>query len=153
MKHLRTRARSCERAREYVSLRLDRELSDFEHALLHSHLERCERCRAFEADVIAVTSALRAAPPELPPHPIALPRSRSASARFLQIGAAAAAVVAALAVGRAALSPSSNEASAVRPSAKQLAPLQPSLRELRLRELKPTPSLFDLIHPGRDVTI
>ena len=89
---------SCERARAQVSLRLDGELSPFEDAELAQHLARCSACRAFEADVGAVTRIFRSAPLEQLDFPIALPRRRRPSLRQAQI-AVAAAVVAAIGFG------------------------------------------------------
>ena len=57
---------SCDRARAWVSLRLDGELSELEGFMLESHLARCEACRAFAADTVGFTTALRTAPLEPP---------------------------------------------------------------------------------------
>ena len=54
----------CERARRWTSAELDGELSSFERALLHDHLDRCGECRAFNDAVGGQTAALRAAPLE-----------------------------------------------------------------------------------------
>lgn len=54
----------CERARRWASAELDGELSSFERALLHDHLDRCVECREFSGSVTGLTAALRAAPPE-----------------------------------------------------------------------------------------
>ncbi|MEZ5099373.1 MAG: zf-HC2 domain-containing protein [Thermoleophilia bacterium] len=55
-----SRAARCSRAREWVSLREDGELSELEKLLLRRHLGRCPDCRAFADAVGAVTSLLRA---------------------------------------------------------------------------------------------
>ena len=47
----------CERSREWISLRLDGELSELAEKMLESHLARCAACRTFESDV-EVTSRL-----------------------------------------------------------------------------------------------
>jgi predicted anti-sigma-YlaC factor YlaD len=67
---------TCERARTWLSLRLDGELSELEGALLDAHLERCNTCRATAAAIEATTSAIRSAPVELPLRPVAIPRAR-----------------------------------------------------------------------------
>jgi predicted anti-sigma-YlaC factor YlaD len=99
MRTMRTTARRCDRAREYASLRLDGELSDFESALLDSHIERCPSCRAFADDLVGVTDRLRTAP--LEQHSIAMefPRRRYAALRGIQVSAAAAAVVSVVGIG------------------------------------------------------
>jgi len=90
---MRTTGRRCDRAREYASLRLDGELSDFERALLDSHLERCPSCRVFADDLVGVTDRLRTAPLEEPAIAITLPRRRLVALRRIQVSAAAAAAV------------------------------------------------------------
>ena len=96
---MRTTGRRCDRAREYASLRLDGELSDFERALLDSHLERCPSCRAFADDLVGVTERLRTAPLEQPAIAITLPRRRLVALRGIQVSAAAAAVVSVVGIG------------------------------------------------------
>jgi hypothetical protein len=87
----------CARARFWVSLRVDAELSELEGALLDAHLARCEECSEFAAAAAGSTALLRAAPLELPaPVRIELPgRPR----RLLPGLAAAAAIVAAALLG------------------------------------------------------
>jgi anti-sigma factor RsiW len=92
----------CERAREWVSLKLDLELSELEASLLRAHLDRCADCAAHAAGVHAVTSELRSAALELPGRPVSVARPRGARMRALQVGAAAAALVAAVALGSVA---------------------------------------------------
>lgn len=99
MRTMRTTGRRCDRAREYASLRLDGELSDFERALLDSHLDRCPSCRAFADDLVAVTGRLRAAPLEQPSIAVTLPRRRFVALRHVQVSAAAAAVVSVVGIG------------------------------------------------------
>jgi predicted anti-sigma-YlaC factor YlaD len=93
--------RSCERAREWASLRLDGELSEFEQALFGAHLERCADCARFAGAVGTTTSALREAVLERLSEPVALPlRSRRAlPLRAMSVAAAAAAVAAAVGLG------------------------------------------------------
>ena len=97
----------CERARLWVSLRLDGELSEFEEVSLRAHVARCATCAGFALDVDALTTELRAAPLQQPAHPIALPRRRSTALRVLQLSAAAAAIVLAAGLGSLAGSLSS----------------------------------------------
>ena len=99
MRTMRTTARRCDRAREYASLRLDGELSDFESALLGSHIERCPSCRAFAEDLVGVTERLRTAPLERPLIVLTLPQRRFAALRTMQASAAAAAVVSVVGIG------------------------------------------------------
>jgi predicted anti-sigma-YlaC factor YlaD len=99
MRTMRTSGRRCDRAREYASLRLDGELSDFERALLDSHIDRCPSCRAFADDLVAVTGRLRAAPLEQPSIAVTLPRRRFVALRNVQVSVAAAAVVSVVGIG------------------------------------------------------
>jgi len=99
MRTMRTTARRCDRAREYASLRLDGELSDFESALLDSHIERCPSCRAFAEDLVGVTERLRTEPLERPLIVLTLPQRRFAALRTMQASAAAAAVVSVVGIG------------------------------------------------------
>jgi ferric-dicitrate binding protein FerR (iron transport regulator) len=94
-------SRSCERARSWVSLDLDDELSELEGAMLRAHTARCVPCAQFQSEAVAITYKLRLAPLEPLPAPIALPPRRRVVGRLLQVGAAAA--VAALAAGIGAL--------------------------------------------------
>jgi hypothetical protein len=87
----------CRRGRELVSLELDGQLSELEAAQLEAHLGQCAACRAFRADLVPISAALRSAPLEQPHRSIVLPRRRHALARAVPAAAAAAAV--ALAVG------------------------------------------------------
>src|SRR4051794_26035046 len=66
----------CARARFWVSLRVDGELSELEGALLDAHLGRCDDCRAVADGFGAVTSLLRATQQEAAaPVALDLPRS------------------------------------------------------------------------------
>jgi anti-sigma factor RsiW len=86
----------CERAREWGSLRLDGELSDFEQVLLDAHLRRCAGCSEYVREIGAITLTIRAADLEPLPRPITLPLRRRIAypTRGLQAGAAVAAVLA-----------------------------------------------------------
>ena|SRR5436190_7881946 len=56
------RATACENAGQWISVRLDGELTELEAAALDRHLERCERCNAYAAELGSMTHLLRAAP-------------------------------------------------------------------------------------------
>ncbi len=92
------RSAPCDRARNWVSLRLDGALSELESAMLDRHLAGCAECRRFDADVAASTARLRAAPLETPVARFGLPaRSRRGRLVALQgVGTMAAALAAAL---------------------------------------------------------
>ena len=85
----------CRRAHEWVSLRADGELSQFEEVLLDAHVADCEPCRQFVLSVSATTAELRRAPLEPLARPVTLPPRRRALLRPLSAGAAAAAAAAA----------------------------------------------------------
>lgn len=93
----------CERAREWISLELDGELSAFELQLVHRHVRRCADCREYAHDLRAIAGLLRAAPLEQPSHAVHLPlrrrRNLGAVGRGAFASAAAAAAAAAVAVG------------------------------------------------------
>jgi predicted anti-sigma-YlaC factor YlaD len=63
---LSPRSNRCDRARQWASLRADRELSELEEALLDRHLESCPACRSFAARLDATTELVRATPAEKP---------------------------------------------------------------------------------------
>jgi predicted anti-sigma-YlaC factor YlaD len=87
----------CARARFWVSLRVDGELSELEGALLDAHLARCDACGEFSAVATGSTALLRAAPLEVPvPVRVELPGTRR---KLLPGLAAGAAIVAAALVG------------------------------------------------------
>jgi predicted anti-sigma-YlaC factor YlaD len=89
--------RECDRARQWASLQLDGELSEFEQALLDGHLAGCTSCSAFRADIVNAARALRAAPLEPFSGAVQLRRIRRARIRFAP--AAAALAVAAVGLG------------------------------------------------------
>ena len=84
----------CERARAWVSLGLDSELSEVEEALLRAHVGRCAACAAFARDVDGLTQEIRTTRPQRPVATRVSLHRRRAATRTLQLGAAAAAVVA-----------------------------------------------------------
>jgi hypothetical protein len=99
------RSAECERARSWVSLSLDGELSELEQVSLRAHVGRCAECAGFERDLSVLTRELRAT--TLERSAVMLPRRRSAAVRVLQISAVAAAVVLASGLGSLAGSLSS----------------------------------------------
>jgi anti-sigma factor RsiW len=80
----------CERGREWISLRLDGELSELAEKMLESHLARCAGCRAFEADAVAATGLIRSTPLEQLEQPLSLPRGRRLALSTRRVSAAAA---------------------------------------------------------------
>jgi hypothetical protein len=91
---------ACDRSRAWISLRLDDELSKFEHVLLGAHLALCSDCRRFADDVAWQTEAMRGAPLERPSLPVTIPSKRAWRwpAVGISTGAVAASVLA-LAIG------------------------------------------------------
>lgn len=85
----------CARARFWVSLRVDGELSELEGALLDAHLAHCAHCAEFRLGVEASTQAIRAAS-YVGHAPVALDL-RHSPRRFVA-GAGVAALIAAAAV-------------------------------------------------------
>jgi hypothetical protein len=96
MNVFRLQPRTCERSREWASLRLDSELSELEQALLDAHLARCESCAAYVRAIDSATATMRSAPLQRLNEPIFLPlrRRRAFSAQALRAGTATAAAVA-----------------------------------------------------------
>ena len=142
MRHSTPRPLLCDRTREWVALRLDTDLSEFETALMRGHLERCAECRAFADEVAAVTFVLRAEPLETPARPISVPAPpRFGATRRLSLVAAAAAVLVAAGLGGlyGTLGSSPSSGTAVQPvHAPMLADAAPDafLRNLRLLSLR-----------------
>lgn len=103
----------CARARFWVSLRVDDELSELEGALLDAHLARCGDCREFALGAAASTDAIRAAS-YIGHAPVVLDVRRAP--RRVVAGAGVAALVAAAAVAgvlvRGTISPSSTHPTA-----------------------------------------
>jgi hypothetical protein len=111
--------RLCSRARFWVSLRLDDQLSELEEALLDAHLRGCSSCRSFADDSAVTTRELRAAPLEA--HAAVAPRlPRRRAARPLMVALTAALLAGAAVAGglvRNVLAPASESAPAPRPVA------------------------------------
>jgi predicted anti-sigma-YlaC factor YlaD len=91
-------SRQCETSREWVSLRLDDELSELEEAMLRRHVAGCGDCQAFAATAESFTSLLRSAPLEAPAPVFEIAPERVRRRRLLGVGAAAAAFAASAAV-------------------------------------------------------
>jgi predicted anti-sigma-YlaC factor YlaD len=49
----------CQRARAWISLQADGELSELESSLLDSHLQGCLECQQFGRAAVALSAALR----------------------------------------------------------------------------------------------
>src|SRR6516165_4772078 len=94
------RPAACDRSRAWVSLRMDDELSTFEHVLLGAHMAVCGDCRRFADDVRWQTEALRGATQERLSHSVTLPARHSWRRPALGVSTAAvAASILALAIG------------------------------------------------------
>jgi anti-sigma factor RsiW len=89
---------ACDRARAQISSRIDEELSELEEARLDLHLAGCAACRAYDADVVAVTKMMRAAPLEPLEFPVSVGRPRRSMLRQFEL-AAAVALAAAIGLG------------------------------------------------------
>jgi hypothetical protein len=113
-------SRLCSRARFWVSLRLDEQLSELEGAMLDAHLAGCAACRAFAGASAITTVELRSAPPESHHAPVSVSMSRRRSARPVTVALTAALLAAAAVAGgfvRNVLAPASESAPAPRPVA------------------------------------
>ena len=86
--------RECDRARQWVSMDVDGELSEFESVLLDAHLAACPSCAEFRHDVSGLANALRAEPAAQLTRPIEIARVRRRHA--LRLAPAAAAMAAAV---------------------------------------------------------
>jgi predicted anti-sigma-YlaC factor YlaD len=139
----------CARARFWVSLRVDDELSELEVALLDAHLARCAHCREFAEGAEASTSAIRAAA-YFPHAPIVVDLPRSP--RRIAAGAGIAALVAAAAVAgvlvRGTVSPGSTHSSVNHAVAVVASVETPD----QLRRLRRT-SLLNERHFPRDISV
>ena len=100
----------CERARQWSSLRIDGELSELEGALLDRHLGVCGPCLAFDRQLQASATALRAAPLEVPRRRFEFPeqpRIRIPVSRRVAVAGIAAALALGSLVGSVLHSPAS----------------------------------------------
>lgn len=133
----------CERAREWTSLRLDGELSPLEEELLDRHLEGCDACRLYAADVGWATDVLRLTPHERPSRRVTLPAppARRVTRRRLTAVAAAAALALGALVGSLLERPSSQAPAEVPTEVSLLSNEAKQLRDLpRTRVLSPVPA-------------
>jgi anti-sigma factor RsiW len=107
------RSAECERARLWVSVGIDGELSELGRASVRSHVRRCAACAEFQRETAALTREVRASP-RLPVSisvsvdtgvdkdstvVVQLRRRRRTTVRVLQACAAAAAVAVAAGLG------------------------------------------------------
>ncbi len=139
----------CARARFWVSLRVDGELSELEGALLDAHLGRCAQCAEFAAGATVSTAWLREAPPEhSAPITITVPK---AAPRRAAAGVVAAAVVlaSALVAGFVHGTGTSSRTSALRPTVSVVSSVETpdELRRLRRTSLlnqRPVPREYSV---------
>jgi predicted anti-sigma-YlaC factor YlaD len=122
----------CARACEWVSLRLDDQLSEFEEVLLEAHLARCAGCRAFAGSVAELTGALRTAPLEQPTFAFEAPRATRGRTLALRAVSAAAAVAVVGVSGLVSLQLSTTRA---RPGAAAVERKVIGLKERQMNEL------------------
>lgn len=90
----------CERTRQWISVALDSELSQFERALVKNHVARCAGCRSFQQTATAVAAVVRSSPSERMSRELYLPVRRrvawSSPTAVARLGSAAAAVMVSL---------------------------------------------------------
>jgi anti-sigma factor RsiW len=128
---MRTNGQLCDRARQWMSRRVDDELSELENAFLDAHLARCAGCRRFAADVTAVAAALRGAAVESP-RPVVLdlpPRTVGRRGAGIVIAAALVVAAALLGAGVRVVDRSQRHIAAPRPTA--MIAMDDSLDQLR----------------------
>ncbi|MBA2475476.1 MAG: zf-HC2 domain-containing protein [Actinobacteria bacterium] len=129
----------CERARAWVALALDGELSELEGRLLAAHLERCAPCRAVRSELEQITGAIRSAQLELPRRSFELPSRRSSFPARRFSAAAAAMLVAGLGAATVLSWPARGTERSAAPPAR--APMvgsvgsDPLLRDLNTKQL------------------
>jgi anti-sigma factor RsiW len=138
-----TRAMLCDRTREWLALRLDGEVSEFETTLMQAHLDRCEPCRLFGSELSEITRALRSAPLEPLLQPVMIPRRRRLAPVTRQLQALAAAALLVLAAGIGGIfgawqGPADREVSPPLTRSPMLASADPLLRNERLQSLVPS---------------
>jgi predicted anti-sigma-YlaC factor YlaD len=136
------RTPACERVAQWISLRLDDELSELETAALDRHLEHCARCDALATELASFTLLLREAPlvePERRPVPVPA-RARKRVVRGMGVAAAlataAAAVVAIVLSGEVAQTTTSS-AFSFRSAQEQIRFVQ--AEQLRIEPREPAP--------------
>jgi hypothetical protein len=132
---------ACDRSRAWISLRLDDELSRFEHVLLGAHLALCRDCRRFAEDVSWQTQVVRGAPLEELSFPVSIPSPRPWRwpALGISTGAVAASIFA-LAIGLRGASP--------QPPSSPLSTIRPAERADRIVNLQATDDR--IVHLGAE---
>jgi ferric-dicitrate binding protein FerR (iron transport regulator) len=139
------RSGRCERARQWVSLRADGELTELEDALLENHLEACGPCRSFAARLTATTELVRETPLERPEIEYA-PRARRPAGfpvgRRVAIVAVAAAAALGSFVGSSLQKPGEKPGPASVPQVSFLTRDMAQLRQLphQTKQAKPKPT-------------
>ena len=68
--------RECDWARQWASIDVDGELSEFERALLDAHLAGCQSCTEFRQEIAGLTQAVRVAQAAQLTRPIEIARVR-----------------------------------------------------------------------------
>ena len=126
----------CDRAHEWVSLRLDGELSQLESVMLDAHLERCDACRTFAIEVKAFTERVREAELEPVPAPVAVPRSRDVAFRAARVTAVAAVMLVAAGLGSVFAPTIDRDHGPAFTTARLAADDERQLRELRRAQLR-----------------
>jgi Putative zinc-finger len=110
---------SCSRTRQWISLGLDGQLSEFERFLMDDHIGRCADCTAFERDLRRLTAGVRSTPLEKvsvpvrieqPRHPARLGRVGLANVVSVAVTAASVFVAMTFLPERAGVVPSNDEA-------------------------------------------
>ena len=88
----------CVRSREWASLALDAELSEFELHVMRAHLDRCPSCARFSADLGAVVGMIRSTDPVPVVSPVTIPHRRRVSTGVARAAAVAAVVIGAVGI-------------------------------------------------------
>jgi anti-sigma factor RsiW len=137
----------CEQAGQWISLRLDEELSEVEQAGLDRHLDDCAACSLLAFELTGITQLLRSAPllefePELPARAerrrVPVQARRAAFAAVLSVAAAAAAF---LFLGSSASTQTSRDALAFRSAGEQIRYLHVEQRRIEPKVERAAPVL------------
>jgi predicted anti-sigma-YlaC factor YlaD len=135
------RTTACEQAGQWISLRLDGELSELEQAALDRHVEECADCRAFGTELTGIAQLLRAAPlAELAREPIVVSPHRARRRLVRGVGLATALAGAAAAVAAILLSGSVQQQSGGRAYA--FRSTQEQMRFVRIEQLRMEPTEY-----------
>jgi predicted anti-sigma-YlaC factor YlaD len=137
---------ACDRPREWVSLRVDGELSLLEEELLERHLAGCGACRAFEQGLRSTTALLRASALEEPSRRVSAPALAQRGRRALPARGRMTALVAAAALTLGAVVGSTLE----RPAGVQPVERGPEVSILTydVEQLRELPRTKRLLVPG-----